>query len=130
MGIVLYRMYHMVSCFLAGLCCEPCLLTLTISDVQWSEAISLTLPISYLAMGIAQPRVATPPHSQDPNHIATGRITSLLFARVQPCSTTVTVCSTMFNHLLNHMASHEWLCSLRFGNRCLACTQGIYGIYT
>jgi hypothetical protein len=27
MGIVLYRMYHMVSCFLAGLCCEPCLLT-------------------------------------------------------------------------------------------------------
>lgn len=46
---------------------------LTTSDVQWSEAISLTLPISYLALGIAQPRVATPSvHSQDPNHIAGG----------------------------------------------------------
>ena len=46
----------MFSCWLMLRTMSP---DLTISDVQWSEAISLTLPISYLAMGIAQPRVAT-----------------------------------------------------------------------
>ena len=63
MGIVWYRIISyvsygiMFSCWLMLRTMSP---DLTISDVQWSEAISLTLPISYLAMGIAQPRVATP----------------------------------------------------------------------